>query len=535
MISNSPQTYQETYDSFRWALPDMFNIGLACADGPAQHTPDKPAIIDLTDQAPAVLTFTELAQRSSQLAASLAARGIGRGDRVAIMLPQSAHTAIVHMAVYKLGAIAVPLAGQFGPDAIAYRLETAGAKAFVASVDAMRRAPADALDGIALRVVSDGMIAGADAIDALIDIGDADFVPALTTPDDPAMMLFTSGTTGSPKGALHGHRVLLGHLPGIHLIQNFPSNADDVFWTPSDWAWAGGLLNVMLPALYHGLTVVTARANRFDAQWAVDVMARGKVTNIFLPPTALRMVLAADVTIPANGLRLRVIGTGGEALGRQTHAQAQQRFSVPINEFYGQTECNLVLANSSSLGVNRPGAMGRPVPGHRVTILREDGTEADIDEAGEVAIAAPDPVMFVGYWNDEAATSAKFHGKWLRTGDSGRRDADGYFHFVGRMDDIIISSGYRIGPAEIEDCLTGHPDVALAAVIGKPDAVRTEIVSAFIKLKDGATGDTAKKKAIASFVKQRLSAHQYPREITFVDDIPLTESGKVIRRHFRNQ
>jgi len=347
------------------------------------------------------------------------------------------------------------------------------------------------------------------------------------------MMLFTSGTTGQPKGTLHGHRVLLGHLPGIEMAQNLMPQPGDVFWTPSDWAWAGGLLNALLPALYHGVPVVAARAPRFEPVWALDVMRAGRVTNVFLPPTALRMLLAAKA--PAfEGLSLRVIGTAGEALGSQTHALARDRFGVPVNEFYGQTECNAMLANCAALGVNRPGSMGKPVPGHDVAILRADGSRADIDEAGEVAVRAPDPVMFLDYWRDDEATRAKLRGDWLLTGDWGRVDADGYVHFIGRMDDVITSSGYRIGPSEIEDCLTAHPDIEMAAVVGRPDPVRTEIVAAFVKLRDGVAGDDELKKAIADFVRARLSAHQYPREIHFVDAIPLTETSKVIRRHFRD-
>lgn len=533
MIFDTASSYEQLRRTFRWDLPDAFNIGLACADEPAAHHPDKPAIVDLTDSEPIVLTYAELARKSTQLASKLAQRGVARRDRIAIMLPQSAHAIIAHLAVYKLGAIAVPLAGQFGPDAIAHRLSTSGATAFLGSAEALARTPAKALQSLSPRAVNQGKAPGAEQIDALIEAGDAAFEPADTCPDDPAMMLFTSGTTGSAKGALHGHRVLLGHLPGIQMAQNLPPNGGDVFWTPSDWAWAGGLLNALLPALYYGLTVVAARTPRFDPQWAIDLLARGGVTNLVMPPTALRMLLAADIELPPQGLPLRVIGTAGEALGRETHAKARQAFGVPINEFYGQTECNLVLANSSALNINRAGAMGKPVPGHAVTILREDGSEAEIGETGEVAIHAPDPVMFLGYWNNEAATRAKFDGDWMRTGDSAYRDADGFFHFVGRMDDIIISSGYRIGPSEIEDCLTAHPDVAVAAVIGKPDPVRTEIVVAYTKLRHGVTANVAKKEAITDFVKTRLSAHQYPRQITFVDDIPLTETGKVIRRHFR--
>lgn len=538
MLPANPKNLDDLRARFAWDMPDTFNIGTACSDAVAQRHPDRPAVIEFIDGAKTTTSFAELAARSTQLASALARHGIGRGDRIAIMVPQSVDAVTAHLATYKLGAIAVPLATQFGPDAIAYRLAASGARAFIAFSKGIARArDADgALDEVRL-VAETGAPTGSDRhLDTLIKTGDAGFAPVDTTPDDPAMMLFTSGTTGQPKGTLHGHRVLLGHLPGIEMAQNFMPQAGDIFWTPSDWAWAGGLLNALLPALFHGVPVVAARAPKFEPGWALEVMKQCGVTNVFLPPTALRMMLAgASAGAATEELSLRVIGTAGEALGRQTHQRAMDMFGVPVNEFYGQTECNAMLANCATIGVNRPGSMGKPVPGHTVAILKPDGTVADVGEPGEVAVKAPDPVQFLRYWNDEEATQAKYRNGWLLTGDSGRMDADGYFHFVGRMDDVITSSGYRIGPSEIEDCLAAHPDVEIAAVIGKPDPVRTEIVAAFVKLRDGVTGDEARKRAIAAFVKTRLSAHEYPREINFVDGIPLTESGKVIRRHFRGR
>ena len=534
MLPKDQPDYDTLHARFEWNLPARFNIGLACADARAAQAPDAPAIVDHGGDGQRIVTFADLAERSGRLAAALGNRGIERGDRVAIMVPQSADAVIAHLATYKLGAVAVPMATQFGPDAIGHRLRASGARALIAFEKGIRRALADpgAADALALIACTDGAPDGTTAFGALTQAGGAAFAAADTGPDDPAMMLFTSGTTGQPKGTLHGHRVLLGHLPGIEMAQDFMPRPGDMFWTPSDWAWAGGLLNALLPALCHGVPVVAARAPRFEPGWALDVMRRARVTNAFLPPTALRMLLA-DAERPPEGLSLRVIGTAGEALGRKTHARARDMFGVPVNEFYGQTECNAMLANCAALGVARPGAMGRPVPGHTVAILRPDGTPAAIGEPGEVAVRAPDPVMFLGYWRDEEATRAKYRGDWLMTGDSGRMDADGFFHFIGRTDDVITSSGYRIGPSEIEDCLAAHPAIEMAAVVGKPDALRTEIVAAFVKLRDRASGDDGLRGEIAEFVKARLSAHQYPREIHFVDDIPLTESGKVIRRHFR--
>jgi acetyl-CoA synthetase len=356
-----------------------------------------------------------------------------------------------------------------------------------------------------------------------------------TSPDDPALMIFTSGTTGPPKGALHGHRVLLGHIPGMQFAhEGFPQPGDKV-WTPSDWAWAGGLLNALLPSLFLGVPVVSSPAQKFDGHMAYRIMAEMKVRNAFIPPTALRLLKSVDNPRPQYDLQLRTIGSAGEMLGRETFEWTRATLGVTVNEFYGQTECNFVLSSSAAFGVSRAGATGKPVPGHRVAIVDETGRELAAGETGQIAIRRPDPVMFLGYWRDIEATAAKFVGDWLLTGDLGWQDADGYFTFVGRDDDVITSSGYRIGPSEIEDCLIGHPAVQLAAVVGKPDAVRTEIVKAYVVLALGREPSDALAAEIRDWVKTRLSMHEYPREIEFLEALPLTTSGKVIRRLLRDR
>jgi acetyl-CoA synthetase len=536
VLPPDPSSYADLIERFRWRIPDRFNIGTACADDPAAVDPDAPAIIDWSGETAQTLTYGELSERSSRLAAALAESGIARGDRVAILLPQSFETAIAHLAIYKLGAIAVPLAMQFGPDAIAYRLNLSGARALFLEPSGLAKM-AGSLDGFtALKlVISTG--GDPDTVDfsSMIAGPAPDFVSADTGPDDPALMIFTSGTTGHPKGALHGHRVLIGHLPGFQTHHEFAPQPGDRLWTPADWAWAGGLLNVLLPGLYFRIPVIAARAPRFTPQWALELMERAAVRNAFLPPTALRMLATVRDIRDRYDLDLRTVGSGGEALGRETLAWCRDMLGIDVNEFYGQTECNLVLSACHKLGVLRAGSMGRPVAGHTVAIIDEEGNELPAGEQGQVAVLRPDPVMFLEYWGNPEATEEKFIGDWMTTGDQGFRDEDGYFHFVGRDDDVITSGGYRIGPVEIEDCITGHPDVALAAVIGKPDPVRTQLVKAYIVLREGVTRSEDLKSDIRDYVKSRLSAHEYPREIEFVDEMPLTTTGKVIRRIFRER
>jgi acetyl-CoA synthetase len=236
---------------------------------------------------------------------------------------------------------------------------------------------------------------------------------------------------------------------------------------------------------------------------------------------------------PNAGVRLRSIGSGGESLGEELLDWGRTTFGVTINEFYGQTECNLVVSNCASMFPVKPGAMGRAVPGHTLAILDDDGTPLPDGEVGEIAVRRPDPVMFLRYWNRPADTAAKFAGDWMRTGDRGRRDADGYLRYVGRADDVITSAGYRIGPAEIEECLLKHKAVAMAAVIGVPDALRTEAIKAFVVLKSGMQGDDALGRDLQDHVRTRLAAHEYPREIEFVGELPMTATGKIVRRELR--
>lgn len=530
--------YESLVRSFRWSIPERFNIALACADRWAAQEPDRVALIHRDSKGTVSTTsFGALKSRSDSLAHALRARGVRRGDRVAILLPQSADTVIGHFAIYKLAVIAVPLAALFGGDALRYRLKDSGAKAILTDAAGLAKLAEIRSDLPDLETVlcADGGSLFADGLAEALEPHRDPFDAEITSADDPALMIFTSGTTGPPKGALHAHRVLLGHLPGFSFThQPFPKACDRV-WTPSDWAWAGGLLNALLPALYFGVPVVFGPFQRFDPEAALALMADTGVRNAFLPPTAIKLLRSIDRPRQRFDLQLRTIGSAGESLGREAYEWARDAFGITVNEFYGQTECNYVLGSSAALGVSKAGVIGKPIPGHHVAIIDEDGRPAPAGTLGEIAIHRPDPVMFLGYWRQPEATSAKFIGDWMTTGDQAIMEEDGYVHFVGRSDDIIISAGYRIGPSEIEDCLAAHPAVALAAAVGKPDPLRTEIVKAFIKLNAGFRPSEELAEEIKRFVRTRLSAAEYPREVEFVDAIPLTTTGKVIRRVFRER
>jgi acetyl-CoA synthetase len=533
------RTYEELFRQFRWPKPAQFNIGVEICDRWVEREPGKLAILAVQpDGRVREVSYGWLRNTSNRLANALVAHGVGRGDRVAILLPQAAEVAAIHIAVYKLGGVALPLAMLFGPDAIAYRLHNSGTKVVVTNKQGLAKIAGIGRDrselaGLEVILSIDGPGDGALGFAEMIERASADFTPQPTLADDPALMVYTSGTTGQPKGALHAHRVLIGHMPGIELPHEFFPQPGDRFWTPADWAWAGGLLDCLLPSLYCGVPVVARRFDRFDPEEAFALMARHGVRNAFIPPTALRMLRAVPNPRGRHELRLRTVGSGGEALGAETFEWGHSVLGLAINEFYGQTECNLVVGSCAAIGVVKPGAIGKAIPGHTVAVIDGDGRPVKPGTLGQIAVRRPDPVMFLEYWGKPDATREKFIGDWMTTGDQGVMDQEGYFTFVGRDDDVITSASYRIGPGEIEDCLIKHPAVALAAVVGKPDPVRTEIVKAFVVLKTGHVPSDALAGDIQDFVRTRLSAHEYPREIAFIDEMPMTTTGKVIRRLLR--
>lgn len=530
-------TYEQVRDEFRWEIPARLNIGVACCDEWARREPGRVALRRFIPGGEAHdTTYGELLDLSNRLANYLVGTGLAQGDRCGIILPQSVETVVCHLAIYKAGLIAVPLARLFAADAIRYRLARAGVKVVVTNAEGLEKIESVRHELPDLReiIVVDAEPDGATGFAKALSQAGQHFTPVDTAPDTPALIIFTSGTTGPAKGALHGHRVLLGHVPGVQFHHEWLPQPGDIAWTPADWAWAGGLLNILLPCLLLGVPVIHGGLERFDPELAFRLMSEMKVRNAFIPPTALRLMKTVENPAQRHALSLRTIGSGGESLGRDTFEWARQALGLEINEFYGQTECNLVLSSCAALGITRPGAIGKPVPGHTVAVIRHDGSICAPGETGEVAVLRPDPVMFLGYFEDEEASARKFVGDWMTTGDQCVMDEDGYYHFVGRDDDIINSAGYRVGPGEIEDCAVSHPAVKLAAAVGKPDALRTEIVKLYVVLADGVVESAALKEEIRRHVKARMAANIYPREVDFVAEIPLTTTGKVIRRVFRD-
>ncbi|MGO1767108.1 MAG: acyl-CoA synthetase [Advenella sp.] len=531
-------TYAETVSATHWNVPQHYNIGVDVCDKWADGT-GRLAIIH--EKSPADIqyyTFDQLKAYSNQFARVLQKSGAARGDRVGILLAQGIETAIAHIACYKLGLIAIPLFSLFGSDALAYRLTNSGTRVLVTNTEGIAK----------LATISDPLpqLTTVIDIDATRNVADTlafwtslqqepdTLEPVRTLADDPAVIIYTSGTTGKPKGALHAHRILLGHLPGVEISHNFfPENAK-VMWTPADWAWIGGLFDVLMPSLHHGIPVLACRFSKFTAEAAFDIMSRHQVTHTFLPPTALKMLRRLESPRERWPLALRSIASGGESLGLELIEWGRRNLNITINEFYGQTECNMLVSSCADLFEPKIGSMGKAAPGHDVQIVNDLGQPLPDGTEGNIGVRSPDPVMFLGYWNNPEATREKFAGQFLVTGDVGVRDEEGFFRFVGRNDDVITSAGYRIGPGPIEDCILGHPQVSMVAVVGLPDEERTEAVTAFIVLNENVTPSEALKKEIQEHVKTRVAAHEYPRRIYFVNELPMTTTGKIIRKELRN-
>ena len=536
--------YAQIHASYRWDVPPDFNIAQACCTRWANDRSRFALYWEDEDGGRAAYTFWDLAQQANRLANALAARGIARGDKVAIILPQRPETAVAHIAVHQLGAVSVPLSFLFGPDALEYRLVHSGAKAALVDPQSLPNLlPVQERCAALAHVigVAGAAAPGIVAYETLLDGASRHFTPVATRADDPAILIYTSGTTGPPKGALMPHRCLIGNLPGFtHSHDGYPQPGD-LFWSPADWAWTGGLMDALLPALYFGQPIVGYRG-RFDPERAFRLIERYQIRNTFLFPTALKLMMKAyprprDVF----DLNLRSIMSAGEAVGTAVFEWARDALGVTINEMFGQTEMNYIVGNSHALWPAKPGSMGRPYPGHRIAIIDDEGNEVPRGEPGDVAIhreapdGTPDPVFFLEYFGNPEGTRNKYSGDWCRTGDIAVCDDDGYLWYQGRADDMFKAAGYRIGPSEIENCLVRHPAVGNAAVVPSPDDVRGNIVKAFIVLAPGCVASPALEADIAQHVRQHLAPYEYPKEIEFIDALPMTTTGKVQRKVLRER
>jgi acetyl-CoA synthetase len=534
-----PDRYDELYKGFRWHVPERYNIAQACCGQWAEDRSRLALYWEDESGASAAYSFWDVQVAANRLSNALAALGVERGDRIALLLPQRPETAIAYMAIFQMGAIALPLSHLFGPDALEYRMNHAEASVAIVEPTTLANlfAIKDRLTHLRHVIgVGGARESGVQPWERLLEKASTRFASLETKADDPAIIIYTSGTTGAPKGALQAHRLLIGNLSGfVHSHDFFPQKGD-MFWSPADWAWAGGLFDALLPTWAFGLPILGYRG-KFDAERAYYLLQKYGVRNSFLFPTALKLMMKA-VPEPRRkyDLNLRSIMSAGESVGVTVIEWAQEQLGVTINEMFGQTEINYVVGNCQAAWPVKPGSIGRAYPGHRVAVIDEKGNELPRGELGEIAIQrGDDPVFFLEYWKNPQATREKFIGDWGCTGDQGKMDEDGYLWYQGRSDDVIKSAGYRIGPAEIESCLVKHPAVANAAVIGKADATRGAIVKAFIVLQPGEAPSPGLIDEIQKHVRGRLAPYEYPREIEFIDALPMTTTGKVQRKELRKR
>ncbi len=565
-----PDHYAALHAGFHWQVDEYFNIAEACCSRWVRAERETPVAIKKIairkhqpGAATVFYTYQALQAGADALSHVLTGLGVKRGDRVAIVMPQRLETAVAYMAVFQMGAVAMPLSMLFGPEALEYRLQDSDAVVAICDESSI-----DSLNAIrgncpALRtVLAAGTAKGKGDLDyeTALAAQKSAFTAVKTKADEGAILIYTSGTTGPPKGALLPHRALIGNLPGFICSHNWfgfdgktNKKSDAVFWSPADWAWTGGLMDALLPSLYFGRPIV-AFNGRFSPELAFSLMAEQGVTHTFLFPTALKAMMKAYPK-PREHFRLtlQAMMSAGEAVGDAVFAYCQKQLGVTVNEMFGQTEMNYVVGNCSRLWPARPGSMGKAYPGHRVAVIDDEGRECADGVPGDVSVnrydihGKPDPIFFLGYWKKDEATRGKFTGDWCRTGDLARRDAGGYLWYEGRADDVFKAAGYRIGPGEIENCLVKHTAVANAAVVPKPDRERGAVVKAYVVLapdliaeRPGGTLARARfdeelTAKLQAHVKTMLAPYEYPKEIEFIDALPMTTTGKVQRRVLRLQ
>ncbi|MBK7016301.1 MAG: AMP-binding protein [Sulfuritalea sp.] len=549
-LDATARDWNTLHSTFRWNVPERYNIARACCGRWAEDRSRFALYYEDEAGHTEAWSFWDVQQAANRLSNVLGAMGVLAGDRVAIILPQRPETGIAHMACYQMGAIALPISHLFGADALEYRLSHAEVRVAIIDENGLEKLGAvrDKLPDLKHVIGVDGARESwLREWNTLLPLASSRYTARDTSADDPALIIYTSGTTGNPKGALIAQRSLIGNLSGFVCSHDFYPQRGDMFWSPADWAWTGGLFDALLPSWAFGQPILGYRG-RFDPEKAFWLMEKYGVRNSFLFPTALKMMMKA-VPKPAEkyDLALRSIMSAGETVGEAVCGWAREALGVTVNEMYGQTEINYIVGNCAAVTPPKFGAMGRGYPGHRLGVLDDEGNPVAPGEMGEVCVQRScngelDPVFMLGYWKNPEATGEKFFGggihdpqAWGRTGDLAKVDEDGVLWYQGRSDDMFKSAGYRIGPGEIENCLVKHPAVANAAVIGVPDETRGTVVKAFIVLQPGQAPAAALEASLQDHVRKYLAPYEYPKIIEFIDALPMTTTGKVQRRLLRQR
>jgi acetyl-CoA synthetase len=515
-MTTAATSYEQVCAEHRWRVPERYNIAEDVCD---KHPPDRLAMVwERFDGARRDVRWGELQELAGRAANVLAAHGVERGDRVAVVLPPTPETAAVFFGTWKLGAVLLAMSVLYGDDGIRHRLTDSGASVVVtdaANAPRFEQAPVREV-----LVLDDELLAGADPRFDTVD----------TAADDPAQLYYTSGTTGLAKGIVHAHRYLLAHeeFTYCHDVRE-----GERFHGMGEWAWAAGIAPLLGPWRLGAVQCVLQRKGGFDPHQQLDFLSRHEVTNVFTTPTAMRAMMGVEDAGTRYPQRFRIVCSAGEPLNPEAIRWFRQQYGLTVLDYYGMTESYPMVGNFPFMEV-REGSMGRPMPGWDMAILDEDERPVDAGERGEICMRArSNPHYPLGYWQRDEDSERVFGGPWFHTGDAASADADGYFWYQGRADDVIIAAGYRIGPFEVESACLEHPAVREAAAVASPDPLRGNVVKAFIVVAEGHEPTDELAQDIQRFVRERLSAYAYPRKIAFVDDLPKTLTGKIRRIELR--
>lgn len=525
-------TYEQAYADFSWDIPKSFNIPAHVCQRWAERPDGKQRVAlfyEYVDGGQETYTFWQVQREVNRVSNVLRDVGVSDGTRVGIILGKRPETLFANLATLQAGGISVPLSVLYGTEGLTYRLQHS--KTEVAIVDQERaemlaelRPKLEHLETVL--TIDCPRETGDCAWREAVSGADTTFDAVESGAEDSAYILYTSGTTGKPKGVHHAHRCLAGYFPGWQLINDFPEEGA-VYYTPAGWSWVGGLFATVWCAWSYGHPVV-GYDGQFDPEVTYSLLERYGVTHPFLTATMIRMMKDAD--LGAYDLDLEVVWSGGEKVSQDVAEFVADEWGAPVNEIYGLTECNFLLATNQRLIEPNQDAAGKPVPGHVVDVIDGDTGERMADgEIGHIAVQKPDPSMLLEYWNDPERTDELFVGDWMKTGDAGYRDEDGYLYYEGRADSIIITSGYRVSPITIEETLREHAAVSDAVVVGADDEDRGTVIKAFVKPTDSASAGDELTERIQTFVREREAEYAYPRIVEYREEFPTTASGKVQR------
>jgi acetyl-CoA synthetase len=532
--------YEHARENFEWSIPETFNVATDVVTRHAQRRGRVAMYQEIEAERDesnreTTHTFWQLDRQSNRVANALADRGLRRGDRVAVVGSRSDRVLLANLAAWKLGAISVPLSVLYGPDGLEYRLADCEPSVIFAAADRLDAVTeaSDGLDSVEA-VVGFGTEPDVDAVETVAFSalgGSHRFEAVETEPTDPAIILYTSGTTGEPKGVLQAHQALIGWLPSFQMCFELPWREDDpVLYVTPDLAWIGGL-NLVLNAWHYGCPVFRYDSDSgFDPAQTLDNIEKWGLTRAVLVPAMLKPMSELDIS-RWDLSTLSVVMSGSEPVSDTLYDFVTEEMGAELNEMYGQTEAIHVVTSCSQWFDVEPGSLGYPVPGHEVAVVdARDGERKPDDEVGMIALRRPDPVVFRELWDDPARTEARFVDDWMKTEDLGYRDDEGRLWFKSRGDDLILTAGYRVAPSEVENSILQFGTVANVGVIGVDDDRRGTIIKAFVRLSEGAERDEKLKEQIKTHVRENLAKYQYPREIAFVDELPTTVTGK-LQRH----